>query len=274
MSEETLLTGGGDEGGVIPPATPDVSFLNGDGSFAETWKDNLPEDIRGSDVLDKYQNFSEMAKGLVQANSMVGRKMEKLPSADSTPEEWADFHSKMGRPEKADGYELKHLEGLNADELKAPREAFSQKAHELGLSQDVAQKLMSWQEQNMIDGANNSQEASFEQNVESLKGQWGNDYDTNLANASKVADSLGMTKDIEAAGLGANPTVLNLLSQIASKTSEGSFMQGKGTQFAGSLSDQLKEVQMELKEAYANQTPNLSELIKKQGELIEKQSQE
>ncbi len=278
MADDTLLTSGDvaeptTEPTQSEPTTPEFkSFLNEDGSFAENFKLGLPEEIRDSAEFDKHKDFASMAKSLVNQSALVGRKMEKLPTAESSREEWNEFYEKMGRPKEIAGYDLKHIEGINADEYKESTSAFAQKAHDLGLSKDVAQQLMSWYEQNEIEKSATQQTQSLEDTVTELRKDWGADYDNNLKNASLVAENLGITKDIEEAGLGANPTVLKMLSTIASRTKEGGFMTNQTSQFTGSIDDRLKEVGMEIKEAYSSNSPKLPELLKMQRTLIEQKN--
>ena len=282
MADDTLLTSGDVTEQTTESSTEQTqtestttefkSFLNEDGSFAENFKLGLPEEIRDSAEFDKYKDFASMAKSLVNQSKLVGRKMEKLPTAESSREEWNEFYEKMGRPKEIAGYDLKHIEGINADEYKESTSAFAQKAHDLGLSKDVAQQLMSWYEQNEVENSATQQTQSLEDTVAELRKDWGADYDNNLKNASLVAENLGITKEIEEAGLGVNPTVLKLLSTIASRTKEGGFMMNQASQFTGSIDDRLKEIGMEIKEAYSSSSPKLPELLKMQRKLIEEKN--
>ena len=82
------------------------SYVNPDGSFVSDWASKLPEEEFGDfrSTLARYKNPVEVARALKHANVLVGKKGVIPPTADSTPEQIADYRKAMGVPETAQAY--------------------------------------------------------------------------------------------------------------------------------------------------------------------------
>jgi len=71
-----------------------------------------------------------LAKGYVEAQKLIGQNRLPTPQKDWDDKKWDEFYSKVGRPEKPDGYQvpgdLKLEEGvtLPPERLAAVREFF------------------------------------------------------------------------------------------------------------------------------------------------------
>lgn len=105
-----------------------------------TWRDTLPEDLKASPVLAKYQDPHAAFKALVDAQELIGRKSEGLvkPGPDAKPEDVAKFYKALGRPDTPDAYAMPEVKdmpegyGLLPEVEKIAREGL----HGLGLTQD------------------------------------------------------------------------------------------------------------------------------------------
>jgi len=128
----TVLTDGGSTGeNGIKVAGP----LNEDNRALVEAKKWAGEDgsVDLNKIADSYRNLESHAS-----------KSVPLPGENATQEDWDKFYSKMGRPEKADGYELKLNrealpENFPYDEKSAIE--FRNWAHEAGLTPKQAQSL-------------------------------------------------------------------------------------------------------------------------------------
>lgn len=77
---------------------------------AETFRTLLPADIQGKPYAKEITGFSDLLKRFDGAQTLLGQRA--LPDANTPPEKWEEFHSKL-RPESADKYELPtHIEGI------------------------------------------------------------------------------------------------------------------------------------------------------------------
>lgn len=158
----------------------------------------LDEDTRGWLQTKGLADVTSLAKSARESEKLLG-SMVKLPGKDATPEERAALFNKLGRPEKADGYQFtvpKELpEGLPYDGDRA--KVFASKAHELGLTQEQSAGLHDWfmaDSVNAFKGMGEANTAAMQQKgvdeTAKLVKEWGPlDGDTARANF-EIADKV------------------------------------------------------------------------------------
>lgn len=116
--------GGGDQGSKAAAAEPFAGLETG----ARDWVGT-----KG------YKTVADVVTAAQNAESLIGRSVQ-IPDDKSKPEDRERFFNRLGRPEKADGYELKLPDGVPKD---MPYDAdfattFKADAHKLGLTQAQA----------------------------------------------------------------------------------------------------------------------------------------
>lgn len=105
-----------------------------------SWRDTLPDELKASPVLAKYQDQTAAIKALVDAQDLIGKKTSGLvkPGPGAKPEEVAEFYKALGRPDTPDAYVMPKIEGIpegygiSPDVEKIARESL----HGLGLGQE------------------------------------------------------------------------------------------------------------------------------------------
>lgn len=109
-----------------------------------------------------------------------------VPDDKAGPEEIAAYRTKMGVPEKPDGYNIKPPEGQS--------DAFSKEAsnwfHEAGIPANAAEKLAGkWNEYVATTTANAEKEFNIQSGIQfdALKSEWGQAYAQNLDIAKRAA---------------------------------------------------------------------------------------
>ena len=95
-------------------------FLGEDGAFQVDWRDHAfpgdeGADIRSNQTLANIKDIRTLARQVVSGESTIGkmsggRDFAILPNEQSTPEEITAFHTKVGRPSSAEGYEFDKVE--------------------------------------------------------------------------------------------------------------------------------------------------------------------
>src|SRR5262245_59817777 len=97
---------------LIPSAvTAAPAATNGAPPTGADWRSSLSEDLRGDKTLAQIKGATweeagpSLAKGYVESQKFAGGAI-RLPKDDAKHEEWASFYSNLGRPEKAEGYDL------------------------------------------------------------------------------------------------------------------------------------------------------------------------
>lgn len=115
-----------------------------------------------------------------------------MPGKDATPEAWAEFYGKIGRPESADKYELPVPEGDNGAFAKA----VAPMLHKAGLTGEQAKTLATeWNamqakaEADYVAGENARITALNTKNkaeADALKTEWGDQNDANMEHARRA----------------------------------------------------------------------------------------
>ena len=116
-TQTTILNSGANESSPIQDnhvvtgnPTPDQSapvkveygqVITADGGLHDNWRNVLTENIRNEKCLDNIKTFGALAQNYVHAQRAMGAKRFAMPSENSTPEEWNEFYTTLGRPENA-----------------------------------------------------------------------------------------------------------------------------------------------------------------------------
>ena len=216
-----------------------------------SWRDSLPDDIKGNTSLEKFSDVSTLAKSYINAESMIGKDKMVVPGVNTTEDEWNDIYTKLGRPSTPDQYNLEiALEEGEAvdDQLFA---SFKDAAHKHGLSPQQAQGILDYYSAISTETLNEQSNAGMlaqEQSSRELREEWGRSYDDNLSKASQIGKQyLGedafQLQMADGSMLGDNATLIKGLAKLAMVMSEDTLVGDKDsvTSNAG-VQDQLNNL--------------------------------
>ena len=249
-SDDTIST-------VDTSTTPPAPMVGEDGVFTDGWQSQLDESIRGDASLTKYKNVKEMAKGLVNAQRMIGKNKIAVPGETSTDSEWEAFHVAGGRPETAGDYNLQRPEAL-AEELYSTdmASAFQDLAHKMGLSQKQVDAIFEFNNTNIVSGLE-LQATNAENTLQELKDglvkQWGGAYDQKIELGNlAIEQGVDGDEDFKArltSKMGNDPDFIRFASTLGSKFSEHGV---KGEAIPTPLEYDQKMDEMMHSDAYTN----------------------
>lgn len=167
---------------------------------ANEWHAGLDADTKGwigGMGLDKLPAEQALAKvipmyrGAEQKLGVPAEQLLRLPGKDAKPEDMRAFYTKLGAPEKPEGYELPLPDGADPEFAKQASSWF----HELGIPKAAAAGLTAkWNEWAASMQAKQDEQwnARFDKEVEALKGEWkGDDYAKNTDLAKRVMKAAG-----------------------------------------------------------------------------------
>ena len=141
-----------------------------------------------ADVVGSYANLEKLLGADKAGRAIVP------PKDDATPEEFAAFYNKMGRPETPDGYKLPVPEGDSGEFAKTAANWF----HEAGVNSKQAEALAGkWNEfQTELAQQQNEQLAQqAEIDIQDLKKGWGKDFEANSELAKRAIREAGLTPE-------------------------------------------------------------------------------
>tara|TARA_R100001079_G_scaffold83193_1_gene46427 strand:- start:6179 stop:7012 length:834 start_codon:yes stop_codon:yes gene_type:complete len=203
----------------------------------DDWKQSLSEEVRDHASLKKYTSVENLAKGYINASSMLGKDKLVKPSSD---DEWNDFYNDMGRPESHEGYKFTYAaevpEGLQGY-VEGRVESFKESAHKLGLTSQQADGLYTWYMEGNVNNAKQLEEQAveLEQQAEyELKKEWGPAYEEKITQSQAALSQFASPEFVdylEKTQLGNNPHMIRAFAKIAEGMMEdGQIMGVESTQ--------------------------------------------
>lgn len=159
------------------------------------------EELKGMMEAKNWKSPEDMAKSYRSLEQRLGQikgnpdKLLVLPE-EQNAESLAEIYNKLGRPETADGYELKLPESVTSDDPML--KGFKETAHKLGFSAEQAAGLYDWFNQTTAEAIEqqSQQEAQQqEQAIDSLKREWGAAYNERVEVARRAAQAVGVTAE-------------------------------------------------------------------------------
>lgn len=241
---ESLLTGGNPAptGDVTPPpAAPAAAPAAPAVSIPENWKDALSEDLKADPSLGVIKDIQSLAKSYVHAQKMVGKDKIVVPDQHATDEDWKGVFKKLGLPEAPDKYTVK-AEGFDQGFIKD----FTQAAYNMNLLPKQAENILGFYKEfagKSIETQQAQIQARQQEEIGSLKKEWGAAFEKNLAIAKGALDQFAdedTKKYIIESGLGNDTKLVKLLKTIGEKMGEDQFV-GEAKKQAGLTPGEAKE---------------------------------
>lgn len=207
---------------------------------ADAWYKDLPADVHP--LSAKYKDVAAAMAGFANAQKFIGKDPSRLVEIPATGDATGQraLWTRLGCPEKADGYKL---DGELAKDptVGAAREA----AFAAGLSQDQFAALAGWLDTSgkaAREAADTTFATNAAQAVAELRTQWGAGFDKQMQGVRAVSQRLGFTGDeldaIERA-IGTKP-LLERLAKAGERMTEPTAPGGapNGSQAAGMTPEQ------------------------------------
>ena len=178
--------------------------------------DSLPEDLRKENALATFKDSAALAKSYLEVQKLMGKKV-----TDLSAEELAIINKKLDLPVGLEDYDFEAEEDLKAKalELKIPKtqlKAISELISDKKAAKDAAELA--------------ELESKLKADQAALKEMYGMDLDSKKDLAKKAMAEFGsedFAKVITDAGLGSNPHVIKMLSQVGQLFEEGKVFQSK-----------------------------------------------
>lgn len=235
--------------GIIDPSTPPASTW-----VAPEWAKGLSvgEDILKEPMFSSVKDMNDVVKGYYHAQKMVGADRVVIPNKNSTQEQWKDYYVKAGLPSALEDYKAELPPSLDNQDFNKSLVA---KAYEMNIRPDQLSSVVSEMEKyndQIVSDYEASQKQEMIQTSESLKKEWGGDFQRNLANVQKTISHFGgedLLASVLDSPLANDGNFLRLINNISAKLNrEDTFNQEVTQTFGMSTAD----AQSKINDMYAN----------------------
>ncbi|EIQ00866.1 hypothetical protein OpiT1DRAFT_05423 [Opitutaceae bacterium TAV1] len=250
--------GGGGDGQQQAALSSDLRvFVNDKGELQKGWS----KAWGGNEAWEsKYTSISSLVGAHKNLEVLLGRDRVAVPNENATPEEWNAFYSKVGRPEKPEGYEIKRPDGIPDTIWSDDRaKAFATEAHKMGLTQKQVAGLIAWQlgdTQTSVQAIEQQQAAKLDADQKALKAEWGANYDKNLQAAKHAAVTVGGDALFTDPVLANHPGFVRVMAKVGAMISEAgggdgaAGARGVSGQFNGDPKAEIAKIEGDPKDPY------------------------
>lgn len=178
------------------------------------WRDNLPDEVKGSESLSKFESVSDLSQAYLNLEKHTGNAI-RIPGEDASPEARQDFIDKLQKnapqlmvkpdPENADAmkefyqtlgqptdpkqYEIPEYKDDQGNVLPldmSQAEAFRDIAMEANLTKAQYSSIVDKITQSNM-AAEMEQQTAFIEQAKALRTEWGQAYDDRYRQAAEVA---------------------------------------------------------------------------------------
>ena len=210
------------EGAAAPAAAAPAEIV--------TWKNHLSTDLQGSPLLGKFEDTPDGLNAAFASHNnletLLGHEKVPIPTGPEDVEGWNRFNTAMGVPAAPEGYGLadanlpESMQGITIDKAK-----FTEVVHAHKLTPAQAKGM--WETYQQINVATYQQaQAGLEKQmtdaVNSLRGEWGDAYQSNVELGQAVINKFASDQD-----------AMDFITATLSKDTRGiKFLAAIGGQFA------------------------------------------
>lgn len=241
--------GGGSGAGGAGGTSGGLSDSKGSGLGGEskTWRDSLPEDIRGHASITAFKDVESLTKSFIHTKSLVGQKGVIVPGEKATSEAWSAFYKDIGVPD-AEKYEIVGPKDFKVDPT------FKAECQKNGLLPRQAQELLNWnikREQGLEAAKKTETKALVDKNMATLKSEWGDAFEREMGGARLAVKELGgdaLLEHLNKTGMGNDIALIKVFAKAAKLLGEDKLREG-GVARGGDTVDELKH---QLEEARGN----------------------
>jgi len=196
---------------------------------------SIPEDLRNEKSLEPIKDFSGLVKSFSDGQKFIGSSI-RIPKDDAKPEEWTAIHTKLGRPESPDKYNLVLPRPEKIDWQDDKLKMFREAGHKLGFNHNQMHGVLDLYA-DMVEEGDKLIKAGKDSALQELEKDWGPQqsagYQRNMALVGRAVDIYGglETKAFFNAvtEAGNHPLLVRMIAKMAADLDEADYLGGEGS---------------------------------------------
>lgn len=222
-------------------------------SQTSSWKNSLKTDLKNSPLLQKFEDTPDGLNKALESHAnlekLLGHEKVPIPKDINDFEGWNRFSKAMGIPDKAEGYGLPDaklpdsMKGITIDKNK-----FAEIMHAHKVHPSAVKGIWNEYQRLNIDNYNTAMKAhqdNLGKTVNTLKGEWGDAYQTNVELGQMVINKFSdnqETNDYITSILSQDPRGIKFLAKIGDQFAENKVGEFQMKRFSLSPDEALEEV--------------------------------
>lgn len=264
-----------DQGNPVVGDDGNPNVIDNPGSW-DLIRNMIPEELQKEKFWESVPDTQTLLKNYAHAQKFQGQAV-RIPGEGATPEDWAKFYSRLGRPEAPDGYEVKLPEirsGWNEELVNG----FKSEAHRLGLTPAQVQGILNFYGpavDSQLGQIERSHEKEKQAATQALREKYGAAYDQKLAIARAALEHYadeGLMARLKEAGLLNDANFIEMFAGIGEILREDNYIVGhvEGIMTSEAAQEELEKIQGDLQGPYWDEThPNHKETVQKAHKLFQ-----
>lgn len=210
----------------------------------QNWRDALPEELKNDPTLQNINDVESLAKTAVHQQKMIGNRIP-MPKND---EEKAELYSKLGRPDEPKNYEVDVPQDYQEYFREESMNEFRNVAHKIGLNNEQVKALMDFQINEInheLENRGSQINVQREEVEQTLKQEWGFDYDKNVRAAQRALQVYGDNDVLELMNTeaGNHPALIRMFAKLGAEVTEDMAKNTQNNRLAVSPIDAKQEIQ-------------------------------
>jgi hypothetical protein len=206
--------------------------------MAGEWMAQLSDDLKANELLAKFEKLPDLGREYVNLYSEIEKlgglekiRASRIPGENDSPEAREAFLRAMGVPEKEDEYDINPFDAETEVKLDDVYLSLRKAAKGANLSKEQAKKMSEWHIgalKQYLDRANETVQNRVKETDETLKKEWGPEYDETKEKISRLLSDLPADKMelVKEKGYANDPVFISILGHVARKTGEHVFITG------------------------------------------------
>lgn len=217
-------------------------------------EDIIPEEYRQEKMFTAVKDVPSLVKNYVEAQKYIGGAV-KMPTEESTQDDWDKFYGKLGRPESSEGYHVQSPETLQEIGFDdGARQQFLRGFHSAGLNNSQVQNVLNVIGQYVTDSYNSASEGNAE-GMNKLMEDWGENSELNTALAQRAVSHLGgddLKDRMDKSGLGNDPLMVGVFAKVGAMLAEDGVIVGsvEGVKTTDSAKEEITRILNDATDAY------------------------
>ena len=248
-------------------------ILNNEGNFNSDWLQGLPDELGNHSIWSKYNNPVDLAKGAINAQKMIGGKLDDFLSSQDA-NDIAKRNELLGIPKSAEDYNFA-LDIPEDIELSDGRiKEFKELAHSLGISNKAAEELIKFDIEKAGQDLQQSDldyEAEVQNAENKLREVWkGDTFEYNMSKVAEVMEFLDLGDMMDDPAIGNNTKLIEAIyNKFVPLLDNDTLIEAKNNDNFASVLDQLTDVENQIDNYVGNfSEAGYQKLIEQRGILL------